>query len=137
MTTKFADDQIEEMLERMEKGETLTSIGEDPRMPSIRSMMLWEDKQDDLGCRITQARARGFTVRAEAAVMRAQAAEDPQLGRLDFDAERWFLGKMHPKKFGDKIDVTSGGEAVQMDDTAIAVRVAALLKTALARDESE
>lgn len=102
MGIEFSDDQIDEMLDRMGKGETLTSIGADPRMPSIASMMRWEDKQDELGARITQARARGYTLRAEAAVMRAQTAKDAALGRLDFDAERWFLGKMHPKKFGDK-----------------------------------
>jgi hypothetical protein len=103
ISDKWADGQIEEMLERMRNGETLTSISEDPRMPSIQTMANWEDKQDtELGLGITRARAIGYTTRAEKALQRAQVQSgDPQLKRLDFDAERWFLGKMHPKKFGE------------------------------------
>lgn len=131
----FKDDQVEEMLSRMGEGETLTSIAGDPRMPSVATMIRWEDEQDERGKSITQARARGYTVRAEKAVQRAQTTEDAVKGRLDFDAERWFLGKMHPKKFGDKIDVTSGGDKIErMDETSMAVRAAALVRQALERD---
>ncbi len=100
---QWSDDQLDEMIRRMGEGETLTSISSDARMPSMASMMRWEEEQDtDLGARITQARARGWTARAEIAVEAAKVAEDAAKGRLSFDAERWFLGKMHPKKFGDK-----------------------------------
>lgn len=33
--------------------------------------------------------------------------------RIRIDARKWMLGKMKPKKYGDKIDVTSGGEKIQ------------------------
>jgi hypothetical protein len=39
--------------------------------------------------------------RAERAVIAAKTAEDAQKGRLAFDAERWFLGKVS-KALGDK-----------------------------------
>ncbi len=110
LSPQWSDDQIDEMLERMGQGETLTSISSDARMPSMASMMRWEEVQDALGERITQARARGWTARAEKAVVAAQTAEDAPLGRLSFDAERWFLGKMYPKKFGDKTLVGSDPE---------------------------
>lgn len=138
MAIQFADDQIEDMLKRMGEGETLTSIAEDPRMPSIHSMMRWEDKQDDLGARITCARAQGYTIRAEKALIRAQSAKDAALGRLDFDAERWFLGKMHPKKFGDATTLKhadADGEKIEMDDVARATRAAALIAQALGRQD--
>jgi hypothetical protein len=32
--------------------------------------------------------------------------------RLRIDARKWMLGKMNPKKYGDKIDVTTDGEKV-------------------------
>lgn len=99
---QWQDDQIEEMITRLEAGETLTSIGSDPRMPSMCTIMRWESEQDtDLGARITRARDIGFHARAEKAVTEAKAAEDAQLGRLAFDAERWFLGKMRPKVYGE------------------------------------
>lgn len=36
-----------------------------------------------------------------------------QRSRLRIDARKWMLGKMQPTKYGDKIDVTSGGEKLQ------------------------
>lgn len=33
--------------------------------------------------------------------------------RLKVDARKWLAGKLAPKKYGDKIDVTSNGESVQ------------------------
>lgn len=32
--------------------------------------------------------------------------------RLRIDARKWMLSKMNPKKYGDKIDYTSGGEPI-------------------------
>ncbi len=87
----------------MREGETLTSISSDARMPSVQTMANWEAERDtEIGLAITRARELGWTARAEKAVAEAKSAEDASLGRLSFDAERWFLGKMHPKKFGDK-----------------------------------
>lgn len=36
-----------------------------------------------------------------------------QRDRLRIDARKWLLAKLHPKKYGDKIDVTSDGEKIQ------------------------
>ena len=33
--------------------------------------------------------------------------------RLRVDTRKWLLSKLIPKKYGDKIDVTSGGERIQ------------------------
>ena len=33
-----------------------------------------------------------------------------QRSRLRYDARKWLVSKLNPKKYGDKIDVTSGGE---------------------------
>ena len=32
--------------------------------------------------------------------------------RLQIDARKWMLGKLNPKKYGDKVDVTSDGEKI-------------------------
>ena len=101
---KWSDDQIDEMLSRMMTGETLTRIASDSRMPSIDTMNRWEAEQEtELGAAITRARDLGFMVRAEKAVERAQSAGDAGLGRLAFDADRWFLAHMKPKIFGTLI----------------------------------
>jgi len=35
-----------------------------------------------------------------------------QRDRLKVDTRKWLLAKMHPKKYGDKIDMTSGNERI-------------------------
>lgn len=35
-----------------------------------------------------------------------------QRDRLRVDARKWMLGKMQPKKYGDKLDVTTDGEKI-------------------------
>jgi hypothetical protein len=126
----FKDDQVEEMLKRMRAGDTLTSIADDPRMPSIDTMNRWEAEQDERGAAITRARALGYIVRAEKAVTEARSAGDPQKGRLAFDAERWFLGKMDPRRFGDAVQLKhadADGEKLPMDETATMTRLASIV----------
>ena len=36
-----------------------------------------------------------------------------QRDRLRVDARKWLLAKMHPKKYGEKIDMTSGNEPLK------------------------
>lgn len=127
---KWADDQIEEMLEKMRSGMTLTEIASDPRMPSIQTMANWEKEQDtELGLGITRARDIGYLVRAEKAVTEAKEAKDPSLGRLAFDADRWFLGKMRPKIFGEAAMIKHAnheGEKLELDDVSKFTRLAAI-----------
>lgn len=123
----WTDDLVEELISRMEGGETITSITSDARMPSAATLWRWEEKQDELGERITRARERGYQARADKIMDRVKVCDDPQKGRLEFDAERWYLGKMQPKRFGDKIDVTTGGEKLnrELNEVDIATRMAA------------
>lgn len=122
------------ILDRLSEGEALNAICADPEIPVAESTVRKRAvENEDFGARYVRARSVGYDCRAERAVEKAQKAEDPQKARLAFDAERWYLGKMKPQTYGDKIDVTSGNEPLQMDDTAIAARAAALLKMGLDR----
>jgi hypothetical protein len=42
--------------------------------------------------------------------------------KLRIDARKWMLGKMQPKKYGDKLDLTSDGEKLSQD-TSIVVNI--------------
>lgn len=111
---EFAGDVIEELLEKLADGESLTSICDDnPRMPSRRTVARWALADDQLARRILEAREVGFFARAERAVEEAKTAEDPIAGRLAFDAERWFLGKLS-NAFRDKplvgVAISVGGD---------------------------
>lgn len=104
-----------EILRRMAGGETLTSICEAKGMPSHSTVRLWavEDREgfSALYARAREAQAHAI---AEAALDGALAAKDPALGRLQFDARRWYAGKMMPRLYGDKADPTPGTAADPM-----------------------
>lgn len=38
--------------------------------------------------------------------------ENIQRSRLRYDARKWLVSKLHPKKYGEKLDVTSKGDAI-------------------------
>lgn len=40
--------------------------------------------------------------------------EAVQRSRLRVDTRKWYLSKLMPKKFGDKVDVTSGGKPIPL-----------------------
>ena len=46
-----------------------------------------------------------------------------QRDRLRIDARKWILAKMVPKKYGDKVDVTSGGKEISTAPTAINIGI--------------
>lgn len=45
-----------------------------------------------------------------------------QRSRLRYDARKWLVTKLNPKKYSDKIDVTSGGDKIQTP-TAIQIEI--------------
>lgn len=84
----------EELLERLANGESLSEICRIDNMPDRRTVQRWQDDDEDFDAAVTRARETGFHARAEKAVMEAKSAVDPSKGRLAFDAERWYLGKL-------------------------------------------
>lgn len=98
---RFPLEIVEELLEQLRDGKSMREICADDRMPSRETVRQWMEADDDLALAITHAREVGYFDRAERAVADAKLASDPQKGRLAFDAERWFLGKVS-KGFSDK-----------------------------------
>ena len=132
---KITDEIFMEICERMVEGESVRSICRDEHMPSIAGVLMYLSKD--------QARIEQYT---RAMQMRADAmfeeildisddgtndymlrnAEDPtsvvlngehvQRSKLRVDSRKWALGRMNPKKYGDKTFV--GG----VDDAPIKVQ---------------
>lgn len=99
----------QEIIDRLAEGESLSSICRDAKMPAWGTIHNWMDADDDLSGRITRAREIGYLTRADRAIQEAKTAEDAAKGRLAFDAERWYLGKLSNAFSDDKkreMDVT-------------------------------
>jgi hypothetical protein len=87
-------DSRETILQRLSEGESLSAICKDADMPSRETVRLWQKDDEEFDLAVTHAREVGFEKRAEEAVLAAKTAEDASKGRLAFDAERWYLGKL-------------------------------------------
>jgi len=105
----FEDDIVEELLEKLEGGESLLSACKDKRMPSKHTVRQWAKDDPVFSSRLLRAREDGYHYRAEKAVEAAQTATDAAKGRLAFDAERWHLGKLS-NAFADKLKHVGGDE---------------------------
>ena len=46
-----------------------------------------------------------------------------QRSKLQVDTRKWLVGKLNPKKYGDKVDVTSGGDKISSAPTAINIGI--------------
>jgi hypothetical protein len=69
----------------------------------------WTDENEGFATAIARAKRAGFDNRAEIAVDKAKAGGEPLRARLAFDAERWYLSKIDPKRYGEKISQEISG----------------------------
>lgn len=84
-------------------GATLRSVVAAPGMPDQATVYRWLKAQDEFRKQYTLAREEQAHAVAEMAVDEAIAAKDAQLGRLAYDARKWFASKLAPKVYGDKL----------------------------------
>lgn len=84
----------EELFEALADGQSLVAVCKRDGMPSVRTVQHWANGDEEFASQLTRAREAGYLIRGDRAVENAKAAEDAQLGRLAFDAERWYLGKL-------------------------------------------
>lgn len=123
------------ILLEIEEGASLRSILRRDEMPNQNTFFEWVDNDKEKA----KQYARAIDLRTELKFesIEADYMEQPQrdsdtgkidsgwvqLQRLKIDAKKWELGKLKPKKYGDKLDVTSDGEKLQSAPSAINVRI--------------
>ena len=72
----------------------------------------WHGMDATLAANFARARQDSADMWASRAVDEAMTAYDPQVGRLRYDAAKWKAGVSKPRVYGNKVDVTSDGEAL-------------------------
>lgn len=105
---EFSPELFDRICERIAEGESLRSICQDEDMPSVTSVMRWLASDAALSEQYTRAReVQGdgeFDKAREIAF--AATPETVQVARLQYDAVKWRAGKLRPKVYGDKVDLT-------------------------------
>jgi len=131
-----------DILEHISKGKSLRSIIDNSDrnvIPSMPTFMEWLEEDTEMANQY----ARGMAVRQEllfeeileiADKQGEDVTEDEegnqtinhnivQRNRLQIDARKWMLGKMNPKKYGDKTDITTNGKEIQNVPTTMQIEI--------------
>lgn len=131
---------FDKILIEIENGRALRKIlKEYDNMPSTQTFYKWIDEDETK----SKQYARACEVRADAIFDEIIDIADENYGdkkvlengsevmdsefvarsRIKIDARKWIASKLNPKKYGDKVDVTSDNKAIQTLPTAIQVEI--------------
>lgn len=130
---KQVEDLFARIIQRIESGtESVRTILKDKDLPGSETFYKWLAKDEEKAkqyARATKIRADNIfdemfdiadnsendymnkVVAGE--VTRVLDPENIQRSRLRIDTRKWGLSKLNPKKYGDKLDMTSGGEKIE------------------------
>jgi len=109
----YTDELADEICERIAEGESLRKICLENDKPNTSTVMRWLLSEDrEYFCeQYTRARAKQAENMFEELLEIADMTdEDVNRSRLKVDTRKWYLSKVLPKKFGDKLDMTTNGE---------------------------
>ena len=127
--TVYSDDLINKFLDRIMDGRGLVSVCRDKDMPAKSTVyeLLADKEKEGFADRYIKACKIRAEVIAENMIDKIESVELDKdaiaQARLELDAKKWFLAKLHPTKYGDKT------EAVEVnDDNEITINVVRVSK---------
>lgn len=137
--SKFSDDIANTILTRLAEGEGLNDICKDEGMPAESTVRDWvKDDHEGFGAKYARARDLGVDCRADNLRNLANMAlglpnEGVAAVRLMVDTEKWYLSKIAPKRYGDKLDVTIDDKRPETPEARKA-RIAELIAAGIGDD---
>jgi hypothetical protein len=133
---EYTPEIVEAICLRLADRESLRSICRDPTMPRLPLVYDWLNTYPDFVKRYARAcelRTEAYfeeyyeaatdgsndwydrqIYNAKGELVRTERTVDPEVvarSRLRCDALKWMMGKLNPKKYGDKLDLNLGGQA--------------------------
>jgi hypothetical protein len=127
-TKEKKDECFDCIISEIESGKSLTYCLNNNGMPSTSTFYIWLEEDESFSKRYARAcEFREMLIFDEILTIADKQGEDVKevegvevinhnvinRNRLQIDARKWMLGKMNPKKYGDKVDVTTDGEKIQ------------------------
>jgi hypothetical protein len=125
--SSYTIELAETICDRIAEGESLRSICADEDMPDKKTVLRWLRKDEEFRAHYAQAREdQAEHLLDEIFQIADDTTNDTEYGdagpkantewisrsRLRVDTRKWAMSKLAPKKYGEKLDVTSGGEKV-------------------------
>jgi hypothetical protein len=116
--TKFTAALANEICARLSEGEPLAQICRDEHMPAVRTVSDWKD-DEAFSAAFARAREVGFdaiaartrqTARGKTDAEGGDSSGDVQRDKLIIETDLKLLARWDPKRYGDKVALTGGGE---------------------------
>lgn len=99
------DELFDLFIIRLTSGESLNKICREGGMPHWNDIWRYMERNPEAHSRYAQARAAAAQVMAQEAIDDAvKGSGDPARDRLAFEARRWYVSKIAPKWFGDRVE---------------------------------
>ena len=103
----YTQEAADEILSRMAEGELVVDIARSSHLPSPGVIWKWTRLHRDFGDAYARAReVQGHVLAERAAARGLQCTDNPQADRLAFDAMRWLAGKVAPRHYSDKVQLS-------------------------------
>ena len=133
--TIFTQELADIICKRIAAGESLRRICFEPEMPNADTVFTWliDDKHKRFSENFSRARASQAELMFDEILDIADDGENDYMtitkgdtsynmedkevtnrSKLRVETRKWYLSKVLPKKFGDKMDVTSGGRPIPL-----------------------
>lgn len=107
-STLYRESLAEQILARLAQGESLRAICRADGMPDESTVRLWaiEDRAG-FAPRYARARDLGLDALADVLLEIPDIAPDAASGRLRFEVLRWYLSKLAPKRYGERLEAVA------------------------------
>lgn len=124
--TDYTQELADKICARLAMGESLRTVCKMEEMPSLQTIFNWFRTKEGFVGQYARAKEESTDAKLEEmedigdmAILAAHAA-DPKAAnavvsgyKLKADNIKWTMSKLKPKKYGDKVDLTSDGKAIK------------------------
>lgn len=120
---EYTQDLADKICEQLSQGISLRSVCKQDGMPSGVTVFRWLRTQEGFSKQYARAKEESTDAMAEEILdlsdgsVELALSADPkasgavvQASRLQVDTRKWLMSKMKPKKYGDKMDLTTNGK---------------------------
>ncbi len=112
--SEYTDNIGKEIIYNIMSGMSVRELCKIEGMPNRDTIYTWLSKDTDFADHYARACKIRREERFESMDEITDTVEDVQRARLKIDVIKWQLGKEEPKKYGDKLDMTTNGKDLPM-----------------------
>ncbi len=114
------------------------TLEDDPELPAFGTVWQWIQHRAEFATAYAQARRTQIQAMAEDIVdLSNDETLDPNDKRIRIETRKWLLSKLIPRTYGDKLDVTSDGQALAVPSHQVDARIQSIIMQAQLRKASD